>query len=61
MKIKYMVRSRANDAQASDILLTVPRPSDEWVMNKLTMEEKSSGDEAPAAISVAPTSQAMTE
>ena len=32
----------------------VPSPNAEWVTNRLTMLEKSSGELAPAAISVAP-------
>jgi hypothetical protein len=32
----------------------VPNPRDECVMNKETIEENNSGDEAPAAIKVAP-------
>jgi hypothetical protein len=34
---------------------TVPNPNAECVMNKATMEENNSGEEAPAAINVAPT------
>lgn len=33
---------------------TVPRPKEECVTKRETIEEKSSGDEAPAAMSVAP-------
>lgn len=32
----------------------VPSPNEEWVMKSETIEEKSSGEEAPAAIKVAP-------
>jgi hypothetical protein len=35
-------------------LLTVPRPKAECVTKRETMEENNSGDDAPAAISVAP-------
>ena len=33
---------------------TVPNPSDECVIKRATMDEKSSGEDAPAAINVAP-------
>lgn len=33
---------------------TVPKPSDEWVIKRETIEENNSGDDAPAAINVAP-------
>jgi hypothetical protein len=32
----------------------VPKPKEECVINRATKEENSSGDEAPAAMSVAP-------
>jgi hypothetical protein len=44
-----------NKNMVTDIfLLTVPRPKAECVTKRETMEENNSGDDAPAAISVAP-------
>ena len=49
-----MARNSDRTTRCCLIEPTVPRPKDECVTNNATMEEKSSGDEAPAAIRVAP-------